>query len=230
MGRSGRIVGGDATIIEAFPWIVTMQRFGGHRCGGSIITPSRILTAAHCTEGIPASGLQIRAGSTNSHGPAGQFAQVTHIIEHPLFDTFTLNNDIAVLWIPALSTAPAGVSVVGMPGQDADVPTGALAHVAGWGALCWQCDGTAVLRYVSVPTITNAQCNAQYGGGITAGMLCAGFSHGGQDACSGDSGGPLTLGGLLIGVVSFGEECARPNYPGVYARVAFFRNWIESSL
>lgn len=67
-----------------------------------------------------------------------------------------------------------------------------------------------------------------YGGGITAGMLCAGLPEGGRDACQGDSGGPLTVANQVAGIVSWGIGCARPNLPGVYARVPFYRNWIDS--
>lgn len=105
----------------------------------------------------------------------------------------------------------------------------AMSDVAGWGLLCESgCSVTAILNFVTVPVITNAQCTAQYGGIITAGMLCAGFPEGGRDACQMDSGGPLTFGNQLIGVVSFGEGCARANRAGVYARVAYYRNWINS--
>lgn len=83
---------------------------------------------------------------------------------------------------------------------------------------------------MSVPVTTNAQCNAMYSGMITAGMLCAGFPEGGRDACQMDSGGPLTFNNQLIGVVSWGAGCARPNAPGVYARVAHYRNWINGLL
>jgi len=130
----------------------------------------------------------------------------------------------------SLNMAPAGVSAIGLPAQGAGVATGAMANVAGWGATCEGCAGTATLRFVAVPIVSNAQCNTNYGGGITTAMLCAGFPQGGRDACQGDSGGPLTIGGTLVGVVSWGHGCARPNFPGVYARVPFFRNWINSAM
>lgn len=224
-----RIVGGQPITIQQVPWIATMQRFGGHRCGVAIISTTRLLTAAHCTVGIPASGIQIRAGSTNSQ-TGGQFVQPTTIINHPQYNQGApTNNDITVIWIPALSFG-GGVAAIGLPAQGSSPATGALSLVAGWGALCWQCAGTNMLRGVNVPVVTNAACAAAYGAGrITGAMLCAGFPNGGQDACQGDSGGPLTFGGNLIGIVSWGHQCAVAGFPGVYARVGFFRNWINAN-
>lgn len=86
------------------------------------------------------------------------------------------------------------------------------------------------LKYVTKPLINNQQCNVAYRGRITAEMLCAGVPEGGRDACQGDSGGPLVVNGQQIGVVSWGQGCGRPNFPGVYARVAHFNTWIRSVL
>jgi hypothetical protein len=87
-----------------------------------------------------------------------------------------------------------------------------------------------VLMKVMVPIIANATCKQSYGS-LTDNMLCAGYMEGGKDACFGDSGGPLVVpenpGWRLAGIVSFGYECALPNYPGVYVRVPRFVTWIE---
>lgn len=180
---NGRIVNGYETTVEQFPWIVSMQYYGSHRCGSSIISTTRILTAAHCTINIQPSFLSVRAGSTNSQ-TGGQSVTVAQFTNHPSYNTVTLENDISVMVLStALNTAPAGVMIIPMPIQGAAVATGIVVYVAGWGALCENCSGTATLRYVGVPVITNADCNSMYGGGITVGMLCAGFPEGGRDAC-----------------------------------------------
>lgn len=228
LDQNTRIVGGLATTIEQFPWIVSMQRFGAHRCGASIITHNRLVSAAHCTFALAASSLQIRAGSTHSQS-GGQFEQVSDVINHPQYNFITLNNDICVMWLErSLTLGGPTAAPIRLPEQGAGVATGAMAQVAGWGSMVEGGPGSPGLRYVSVPIVTNAQCSQSYGPGITAGMLCAGFPEGGRDACQGDSGGPLTLGASLIGVVSWGAGCARPGFPGVYARVAHFRNWVDS--
>lgn len=89
-----------------------------------------------------------------------------------------------------------------------------------------------ILRAVNLPIVNQDYCNSQYGGRITPQMICAGFQEGGKDTCFGDSGGPLTCQQngekQLVGIVSFGRGCARPNYPGVYVRLTAVRDWIQN--
>ena len=94
---------------------------------------------------------------------------------------------------------------------------------------------TNTLQYVRVPAITNSQCNDAYNGDITNSMICAGYPGvGGKDSCQGDSGGPYVCNddgnAVIAGVVSWGIDCADPNYPGVYARVTAILSWIQSNM
>lgn len=91
---------------------------------------------------------------------------------------------------------------------------------------------SAVLRKVSIPIVSRAKCQAIYGtSSITNDMICAAVDEGGKDSCQGDSGGPLidASNGVLIGVVSWGYQCARAGYPGAYARVGYFVDWINNN-
>lgn len=225
---SGRIVGGQATTIEQFPWQVSMQRFGSHRCGGSLLSANRVLSAAHCSFNITTNLLRIRAGSTLSQSD-GQLLDVSVIINHPFYDDETLDYDIAVLWLASsFNMESPRLSAIRIPCQYDGVAVGAMAQVSGWGAICQNCPGSSGLRYVSVPIVSNSECDAAYEGGITQRMICAGFPEGGRNACEGDSGGPLVVSGTLVGVVSWGEGCAQAGLPGVYARVSEFTNWIDT--
>lgn len=206
-----------------------MQFFGSHRCGASIISPTRILTAAHCTDGVAANHLQVRAGSTFSQQNVGQLVPVGRFINHPQYNQRTLDNDICVMHLTRALVFGPGVAAIPLPGQGQGVPTGAMTQVAGWGHTSENGSNSPQLRFVSVPIVDQATCNRQYGGGITPGMLCAGFPQGGRDACQNDSGGPMTLAGQQIGIVSGGAGCARPNRSGFYVRVAFYRNWINAN-
>ncbi|KAJ6633771.1 Transmembrane protease serine 9 [Pseudolycoriella hygida] len=232
---SNRIVGGNPGIIEDIPYILAMiasypDGTFSHFCGAAIISATRALTAAHCTGVYALDRMYVRAGSINTQ-QGGQLVRIANFFNHPAFDRYTLNNDISVLHLEeSLNLALPGISTIGMPIQGAGTAAGTMARVAGWGALYEGHIGHENLRYVMVPIITNAQCSTSYYGQITAGMICAGYSEGGRNSCERDSGGPLTSGNLVIGIVSWAEGCARPNLPGVYARVAHYRNWIDTNM
>jgi len=108
-----------------------------------------------------------------------------------------------------------------------------LATVAGWGATSEGGAGSDRLKEVALPIVSDAQCAAHYGSStVAATEVCAGYPEGGQDSCQGDSGGPFMVrnGGswLLAGIVSWGDGCARPGVPGVYAEVGALASFIDS--
>lgn len=121
----------------------------------------------------------MQAGSNNIH-TGGQRVRVSAAIDHPQYDDWTLDNDISVLHLAGtLNFALPGIAAIGMPAQGAGTAAGTSARVSGWGDLEEGAQlGSDYLRYVFVPVITNGQCNALYGGGITEGMICAGFPEG----------------------------------------------------
>lgn len=159
------------------------------------------------------------------------------VINHPRFSLSTIENDICVIWLSSAFTLnPATVAVIPLHDSGFDLPAGTMVNVAGWGALCEnnECEEAPSLRAVTLPVVSNALCNANNGGGVTAGMMCAGFVDGGRDSCQGDSGGPASLslstGNVLVAVVSRGQGCGRPNQPGIYSRVAYYRRWIVDTI
>lgn len=208
-----------------------MLVWGSHHCGASIIAPHRALTAAHCTSGMSHTFVSLRAGSTDNRN-GGQLVQTAAFVSHPQYNPRTLDNDIAVVHMADhfnMDEYPR-IAQISMPAPRALLEPGTMSSVAGWGSVCEGCAGTSQLRSVDVPIISNEECSRLYDGGITRGMLCAGFPEGGRDACQGDSGGPLSADGHLVGVVSWGAGCARPRSPGVYADVAFYREWVDEQL
>ena len=225
----GGIVGGTETTIKRFPWQVSVNSNGRHLCGGSILTANRILTAAHCTTGMSITDLSIRAGSTFSES-GGQLIDVTRIVSHSGFNPNTIENDISILWTAELDLSAHGISVIRYPDQGENVQIGALGQVSGWGVISVGGPASLALRYVSVLIISNMECNKDYKGHISAGMLCAGIPEGGKDSCQGDSGGPFVVNGTLVGVVSWGNGCGSSEYPGVYTRVASYSNWIADAI
>ena len=120
-----------------------------------------------------------------------------------------------------------------LPASGSDPAAGSSVTVAGWGATSEGGASSSTLRYVDVPVVSRATCQAQYGtSSITNNMICAAETAGGQDSCQGDSGGPLVPTGskTLVGVVSFGNGCARRGYAGVYTRVSTQLSFINQYL
>lgn len=185
--QEGRIVGGSAVTIQSFPWIVSLRRFGAHSCGATIIASNRILTAAHCTIGGTHTGFEVRAGSTFRLS-GGQLIGSERLIPHPQFSLSTLNHDICLIWLNSeINLSLPGVAVIQLHAPGADLTSGTMVTVAGWGATCEgdadDCPSSETLRAVSVPIVSYGLCNALYGGGVFTSQLCAGFADGERDSC-----------------------------------------------
>jgi len=227
----GRIVGGDETSIEEYPWQISMTNFGSHRCGGSILSTTKIITAAHCVRGVLVQMVGIRAGSS-FRTSGGVQIPVRRIIEHEDYNVpIYFDNDISLMFLESALTYGPGIQAVALPPQGLIVEHGTDSRVSGWGALSQGGPAPEVLQVVTVPIVNNEICGEAYAqlNPITDGMICAGdLEAGGRDACQGDSGGPLVVGNVLHGLVSWGYGCAQPNFPGVNARVAHYRDWIDS--
>lgn len=233
---SESIVGGQPVDIVDFPYVVAMLHFGVHRCGGSIVTPTKILTAAHCIRGVVTAFTTIRAGSSY-HANGGVTRQVRRTIEHEDFHIpYGYNNDVGLLLLADALVYGLGIQSIPMADSAATVRADSNGMVSGWGYMqqnAWSIPDR--LQAVSLPIVEQQQCVDAFARArpwpavVTGQMLCAGFYEtGGKDACNGDSGGPLVVDGVLHGVVSWGHGCAQPFLPGVYARVSWFREWIDS--
>lgn len=231
-----RIMGGEAAPINAYPFMASIgvrnsNPRDGHFCGGSFIAADWVLTAAHCVKPEQAANIQVYGGS-NQLSSGGRIYGVTRVIVHEGYDTITQENDVALL---QLSQRANIATVSPLPAEEADRLAGAggTATAIGWGLTSEGGDVQNALRRVGVEIVSNQACNAPnaYAGGITSGMLCAGFRAGGRDSCQGDSGGPLIVSNgngtfYQAGVVSWGEGCGQPNKYGVYTRVSAYRSWI----
>jgi len=223
----GRIVGGQEADIADYPYQVSVRIYDQHICGGSIINSNTILTAGHCVYDMDHSQYSVRVGNT-IHSQ-GQSVRVSRVVENRNYNPQTIDNDMAILKLA--SDVPLGTTVqaIALQSQGAEVPAGTTAWVSGWGG---EYEGSPTtpsrLRAVDVSVLTNSDCSRKYGPGqISSHMMCAQTI--GHDSCQGDSGGPLAANGKLIGVVSWGYGCARPEYPGVYAKVSDMYSWIISN-
>uniref|UniRef100_A0A4W6G621 Peptidase S1 domain-containing protein n=1 Tax=Lates calcarifer TaxID=8187 RepID=A0A4W6G621_LATCA len=220
-----RIVGGEDAPPGSWPWQVSLQRFGGHVCGGSLVNREWVISAAHCFSSTSTSGWQISLGRQNLQGnnPNEVSRTVARIILHPNYDSITNNNDIALLKLSSPVTFTDYIRPVCLAAGGSVFNNGTDSWVTGWGAV--KEGGESAFE---VPVLGNRQCNCLNGvGTVTDNMICAGVLAGGKDSCQGDSGGPMVSkqGSVWVqsGIVSFGFGCARPNLPGVYSRVSRYQ-------
>ncbi|XP_046906693.1 uncharacterized protein si:dkey-32n7.7 isoform X2 [Hypomesus transpacificus] len=236
---NNRIVGGEDAPAGSWPWQASLQNFGGHVCGGSLINKEWVISAAHCFDSSSTVGWSVSLGRQNLEGsnPNEESRTVAEIVLHPAYNSGTSNNDIALLRL----SSPVGftdyIRPVCLAATDSVFNSGTDSWVTGWGAIR---EGVPLpspqaLQEVEVPVLGNRQCNCLNGvGSITDNMICAGLLAGGKDSCQGDSGGPMVNKQKSVwiqsGIVSFGFGCARPNLPGVYARVSSYQSWINSKI
>ena len=244
-GRTeARIVGGYDASIRDWPWQVLVQGATadgkGLTCGGSIIAPRWILTAAHCLlddDGISYTeyGLEYSVvyGEDSPRGHPGIAAD--RLIPHEGFDPVTLVNDIALIRLTENVPGGRRIQLSSIQLDYVFALPGICATITGWGTTLEGGSTSDTLRRADVPIMATSVCNIPYSGEITNNQVCAGYVHGGVDSCQGDSGGPLIVRHgnsgryVQVGVVSWGMGCARPGSPGVYTRVSQYIDWIQSN-
>jgi secreted trypsin-like serine protease len=234
------IVGGTVAADGEYPYQVALlfdpaDPFNTQFCGGSVIHPLWILTAAHCSDFIVSpDDVFVLANTNDLVVGEGDAIPVQSITIHPSWNPATFDNDFA-LWRLERAANTSLVPLVRNPTQNALWAAGTPATTTGWGALTEGGAFPTDLREVTVPIVSDATCatGAYYGSDFhPSNMVCAGEAAGGKDSCQGDSGGPLVVDGpsgkpIQMGVVSWGDGCARANKPGIYSRVSLFESWIE---
>ncbi|XP_018311475.1 chymotrypsin-2-like [Mycetomoellerius zeteki] len=230
-----RIVNGENAKSGEIPYQVSLQYTDSsfHFCGGSILNDNYVITAAHCAKAIESpSNVKVIAGTINLIDPKSEH-NVIKIIIHEEYDALnSWINDIALLQVETPFIISTTVGHVPLPPKDYVVKANDIAIVSGWGRL-WQGGPTTVrLQRVNIFIADHAYCRYIYNQmnyNIYPTQVCAYDSTIEKGSCHGDSGGPLTIGGKLIGLVSWANGCASTSYPTVYTNVASYLNWITTN-
>ncbi|GHC30149.1 MULTISPECIES: trypsin-like serine protease [Streptomyces rochei group] len=239
-GADPKIIGGTETTISTAPWMAQLWYYDdtgaetvSFFCGGAVIAPTKILTAAHCVDGYDwyghgavITGTAQLPEEDDLHG--GTVSGVWRQWSHPSYDAVAIDNDMAVLTLPD----PVDAKPIPMTTADdtASYAAGTDAKVYGWGRTSSTSPLISqVLKSATLPIQSDATCAEAWGADFVKGhMVCAGEPATGSDegtvsACNGDSGGPLVVGGRIVGVVSWGvEDCVAEGAYSVFSKVSTY--------
>ncbi|MFD3410675.1 serine protease [Streptomyces cyaneofuscatus] len=219
------VVGGTRAAQGEFPFMVRLSM----GCGGALYAKDIVLTAAHCVSGSGNNtSITATAGVVDLQSSSAIKVRSTKVLQAPGY------NGIGKDWALIKLAQPINLPTLKIATTTA-YNQGTFT-VAGWGA---NREGGSQQRYLlkaNVPFVSDTACRSAYGSSFVAGEeICAGYlSTGGVDTCQGDSGGPMfrrdNAGAWVqVGITSYGQGCARPNYPGVYTEVSTFASAIASA-
>ncbi|XP_066192891.1 cathepsin G-like [Sylvia atricapilla] len=230
---AGRIIGGWEVKRHSRPYMAYLIIENGVEtsfCGGFLIRPDAVLSAAHCVDIKGKLNITVILGAHNVHGRerSQQKIRVTQWVIHPKYSREDDNNDIVLLKLKPKARINRNVQFISIPRSNEYVRIGTKCKVAGWGLTSETGNRTNVMREVELKVQNGTICQKTFQNYQRQSMICVGDDSSNKASYLGDSGGPLVCKQKAHGIVSYGPEDKL--FPEVYTRISYFVPWIREQL
>ncbi|XP_066542665.1 granzyme B-like [Hoplias malabaricus] len=231
----GGIIGGQEANPHSRPYMVSLQLYQSHMCGGMLIRKDYVLTSAHCLDTISCSEnlhLQVVLGAHNlkENEFGRQSIKVQKCIKHPLYKKGEMHHDIMLLKLKTKAKENKFVRVIALPKKNKEIPAQQYCSIAGWGMTKPNGSASDVLQEVKLKLQFKSECKNIWKNYFdTEHMICT-VSNGKEAFCQGDSGSPLLCKNKPYGIAAFTYRfnCKSSKYPQVYMKIAYFLPWIKN--
>ncbi|XP_007499808.2 probable threonine protease PRSS50 [Monodelphis domestica] len=245
-----RVIGGEDSVSQKWPWQVSIQESNNHLCSGTIIAPQWVMTAAHCVKNDFSYDVYMGSTKLNESSKNSLRVSVKKVVIHPNFQEkrywswIGRENDIALLKLVKRLNYTKHIAPICIASSKFQVKPGSFCWLTGWGVTKVPTAGkeepmSPKLQEAEISIMSNDDCDTFYHEAsqvptivriISIGMLCSDYSRG-RDFCIGDDGSPLACEvdntWFQAGLVSWSLGCAQPETPGVYARISTYSNWVD---